>query len=1023
MSCRILRMLILAVVLASSAFFSTADEITTTTDPSQLQKEADLEFSKYNFIEGIKKYEEAIKLYEQLNNQKGQADALYKLSVTYIELGKYKEAQSALSEAQKLHETVQDMAAVGGDITKLAVIETYQGNYDQALELSNKALKIQQAAGNQNGIADALRNFANINIYQSNYKEASTYVQQALEISNAIDDKVGVARCYNLLGNIHWQQGNLDEAMEQYQKALPIAQSIPDQTFVGKILGNMGLIYVNQGDTALAKEYYLKSLKITRETKNRRSESINLYNLAQLYTKLGSYSEAYDSYQQTLNTAIELGDKGLEAVCYEGIGVLQKFFANYDVALEYLDKSFRIAREIGEKRAEAYALAAIGNVYQSQKEFTQSLDHFQKALRIYEAINEKGGTSKMLESIGFDHWMMGNNDEALKYYSKSLAILESTNQKDEMPESYRSIGLAYQSKRQFSDAEAAFSKSIEISKEVGTSDTLWQSLHSKGEVLRDSEKGEEALALMKESIQVIERMRSEVNVTEQRADYFEDKVNVYKDTIQMLVATKNDEEAFEYVQRSKARAFLDMLAEAKIDQEEILDQPIRERKKKIEKELESLQQKIRDENNKDNVSRAAIQEIEKKTNELESEYSNLVVEIRKKNPLYADVQYPEPLKLSNAQALVDQKSVLLEYSIGTSASSLFVITPDSLQVFDLPGKQKLEEQVQKFRDVLMKPDQTYEVTEQSYSNYVMLAQTLYSELIQPAESILKNKEQILIAPDGILNYLPFECLLPKGRQSGAIDFRKLPYLTRQFEINYVPSISVLATVLKNEQQKPEDSKELLAFADPQLVKSAGKNIGVGKVRSWVGTPAPLPFARTEVKRIAELYPKDSVTVLEGKDASEENLKQLDLREYRKVHFASHGVIDEEKPEFSALILSSDKKGEDGYLTMREVFDLKLNADLVVLSACKTGLGKEINGEGVSGLSRAFLCAGTPSVLVSLWDVYDRSTADFMASFYKNMEVKKMNKAAALREARLEMITSKKFSHPYYWAPFALIGSK
>ncbi|HEY7161134.1 MAG TPA: CHAT domain-containing protein, partial [Acidobacteriota bacterium] len=144
----------------------------------------------------------------------------------------------------------------------------------------------------------------------------------------------------------------------------------------------------------------------------------------------------------------------------------------------------------------------------------------------------------------------------------------------------------------------------------------------------------------------------------------------------------------------------------------------------------------------------------------------------------------------------------------------------------------------------------------------------------------------------------------------------------------------------------------------------------------------------------------------------------------RIHFASHGLIDEEKPEFSALVLSSDEKGgEDGYLTMREVFDLKLNADLVVLSACKTGLGKEVRGEGVTGISRAFLCAGTPSVLVSLWDVYDRSTADFMASFYKNMETKNMNKSAALREARLQMIASKKFSHPYYWAPFVLIGNK
>ena len=161
-------------------------------------------------------------------------------------------------------------------------------------------------------------------------------------------------------------------------------------------------------------------------------------------------------------------------------------------------------------------------------------------------------------------------------------------------------------------------------------------------------------------------------------------------------------------------------------------------------------------------------------------------------------------------------------------------------------------------------------------------------------------------------------------------------------------------------------------------------------------------------------------MLIGKEATEENAKQLNLQDYRIVHFASHGLIDEEHPQFSSLILNGGGQ-EDGYLTMREVFDLKLNADLVVLSACKSGLGQRIRGEGVTGLSRSFFGAGASSVLVSLWNVYDRSTSDFMASFYGEMETAKLNKAAALKAARRKMILSKKYSHPYYWSPFILIG--
>ena len=271
----------------------------------------------------------------------------------------------------------------------------------------------------------------------------------------------------------------------------------------------------------------------------------------------------------------------------------------------------------------------------------------------------------------------------------------------------------------------------------------------------------------------------------------------------------------------------------------------------------------------------------------------------------------------------------------------------------------------------MKPDATYQTLEQAHTKYVSQAQLLYSELVKPAESILKGKQRILIATDGALSYLPFESLLTKSENSKTIHFETLPYLVRDYEIYYVPSATVLASVIKNNHEKNDQQKQFLALADPWLKNGSGE---IAAVRGW-GTLGPLPNARTEVQNIANLYPKDQVTVFEGKQASEKNFKQSDLQEYKRIHFASHGLIDEEKPEFSALVLSGDEKGsEDGYLTMREVFDLKLNADLVVLSACKTGLGKEVRGEGVTGISRAFLCAGTPSVLVSLWDVYDRSTA-------------------------------------------------
>jgi CHAT domain-containing protein/tetratricopeptide (TPR) repeat protein len=1002
------------------SFAVIADESTEISEVSKLLQQADEYFSKDKFTDSIPIYQQAIKLLEQQNDRQRLADASYKIAFSSVQIGNYAEGRQFYTQALKLHEELGDKAAAGMDLTRLVGIDANQGNYKSGLELAHKALEIHEAVGSKKGIAETVRLMGSINDYQGNSEEALKYVQQASEIYTAINDIEGLAKCYSSFGGIYWKQGKLDEALDQYKKGLQIGESLNKKDLISKAWGNIGLIYWNQGDTEKAFESYQKSLEIAHEIGAKRTECLNLFNIGILHQDSGNYKESQEAYQKSLELAQQIGDRGTEGVCYEGLGKIHKIFADYDVALEYYDKSLKIAEEIGEQRAAAYALKAIGEVYELQDNPKIAIEYLQKARGIYEKMGEKRGIGMALDEIGELYLNAGKHDLALNNFNEALRIYESIGAKSEMPGTYRMIGLAQKSKKDLAEAEASFSKSIQIAKETDKPDQLWQSLYCRGEMLRDSGKEDEALQAMKDSIAVLERIRGEVNVAELRAGYFQDKVMVYTKLIQLLIAKQNLPEAFEYVQRSKARGFLDMLAEARVNQESILSADLREKKKETETNLRKIQQNIQNEYEKEVVDHSKIAAFEKQRNERELEYSSLILEIRKQNPEYADVQYPQPLKLSDAQALLDPESALLEYSIGDSKSWVFAITADSAAVFELPPQKKLAEQVHQFREVLLKPDPTFQTLEKAHSKYLTQAQTLFSELIRPAESILKGKHRLVLAPDGTLSYLPFESLLTKTEHPKTIHFESLPYLVSDYDVYYVPSASVLASVIKNNHQKNDQPKQLLALADPWL-KDSGE--GIATVRGW-GTLGPLPNARTEVQSIARLYPKDQVTVFEGRQASEKNFKQADLQEYRRIHFASHGLIDEEKPEYSALVLSSDDKGsEDGYLTMREVFDLKLNADLVVLSACKTGLGKEVRGEGVTGISRASLCAGTPSVLVSLWDVYDRSTADLMTSFYKNMEVNSKDKSAALREARLQMIASKKFSHPYYWAPFVLIGNK
>jgi CHAT domain-containing protein/Flp pilus assembly protein TadD len=1012
----------LCFLLLLSILCSSGAEIPIPNDAAQLVKEAEAEFAQFSFDSAISKFQNAIDLYQTSSDKKGVADTFYKLGSSYSKIGKNEEANQAFSSALKIHEQLGDTKGIAQDLTGIARIQMRQGDYEKCFSTSNKALVLHEQVANKKGTADTLLVIAAAHDYQGDYEKALDFTRRSFEIAQEINDKEGIAGSLSTEGSTYWKKGDLDLALEKYNKALAIFEEIGDLRGQGRVNGNMGLVYWNKGEMPLAIEHTKQSLYFAKKTGNKASEATNYYNSALMLMEQGSYNEAQENFHKSLLMGQELGDKGLMSVCLEGLGKLSKFSGDWELALDYFKRSFAIAEEIGEKRAEAYALAGIAHVQQHYGNYESSIDYFEKAFRLYIEMDDKRNIAKMHESIGYVRHCMKRYDEALKEYYTSLKILEEIGASWSLSENYRMIGLAYYDKKQFSESEKAFTKSIDLARKSDQVNTLWQSLYQRGLVMKSSGRSEEALPLFEESIHVIEKVRGEVGDVEQRAGYLQDRMEVYEEAVQLLVDVNKIPEAFEYVQGSKARAFLDMLAEAEVNSDSSLNPELRDRRQKILADLIKSQKNLQDEKSKDTPDSSKINELTKKQNQLDQQYADLILEIRNTNPMYAEVQYPQPLKLTDAQALLGDQDLLLEYFLGDSGSLLFVASRDNVNVFKLKSQGELSKLVNELRDVMMKPDPIFNASENTYGKFVSLANTLYTEILKPAESILQNKLRVLIAPDGALSYLPFEALLTEKVKAQKINFSNLPYLARDFEIDYVPSISVLASIEKNKGKEAlHPQKELLAFADPVLKSNESGKAAV--VRSWAGTLTRLPFAREEVEGIARLYPDKEVSVVMGSDASEANLKKMDLKDYKKLHFASHGLIDEEKPEFSALVLTGDSQGEDGYLTMREVFDLKLNADLVVLSACKSGLGKEIRGEGITGISRAFLCAGTPSVLVSLWDVYDRSTADLMTSFYRHLETKGLNKAAALRAARLEMIQNPKFNHPYYWAPFVLIGQR
>ncbi|MFQ6052313.1 MAG: CHAT domain-containing protein, partial [Candidatus Hydrothermarchaeota archaeon] len=395
----------------------------------------------------------------------------------------------------------------------------------------------------------------------------------------------------------------------------------------------------------------------------------------------------------------------------------------------------------------------------------------------------------------------------------------------------------------------------------------------------------------------------------------------------------------------------------------------------------------------------------------ETEYSVLLAQAKSKMSLSGKIDYFQPLTLIELQkGFLDEKTIIVEYFLGEQKSFLMSIAKNDYRVYSLPPAEKMNDLVGSYLKMLSYDNESGFQAQET-------AKRLYRELLFPLEEIeTKTFENLVIIPDGILYYLPFETLIAEDE-----------FLIKKYAISYAPSSSSLAVL--TERRAESEGKFLLAFGNP--VYSRDKDENSGEANSEVNFLrdlylnqgfrfSPLPYSEIEVSEIAKYFPAEEIDVYVRESAKEEIIKSSSLKKYKIIHFACHGFVDEKFPFRSALVLTLDEDDkEDGFLQAREISNLCLEADLIVLSACQTGKGKLERGEGVLGLPRIFFYSGAKSILTSLWEINDKSTSEFMNFFYRFLSQGK-SKAQALREAKLEMLSTE-YNHPYYWASFVLNG--
>jgi CHAT domain-containing protein/tetratricopeptide (TPR) repeat protein len=639
----------------------------------------------------------------------------------------------------------------------------------------------------------------------------------------------------------------------------------------------------------------------------------------------------------------------------------------------------------------------------------------------------------------------------------------------------------------YKDAAKMFTDAASGAKKDNRLDLMWPAQRGLGRSLwlqagADPKAGklrEDALTAYREALKTVETIRAgSLRADESRSTFLATTKDVYDEAAAAFaeMALLNSSaggaltgkpleyaaESFRITEAGRARSLLDMLGEVNAQITEGVPADLLKRKQdNLDRQQEIAQQLTGIALSGDQKQKPS--QMDTDLDKLQTEFDDIENQIRTASPRYAALTGAQPQSLADVQQKVlDDGTVLLEYSLGNDSSYLFAVTGSSVSLFKLSPRSSLDKLATDFRAQLIPPklqrrivgidvaaDQQrglglVEGPSENLAAFVAASNALYKAAVEPAAGTVGEK-RLLIVADGALNYVPFEALV---KTTDGADYSALSYLIKTNEIVYAPSASVVAAI---RQQGKANGKNLLVVADPVFntddprlkgnsgAQASGEARGLGlglesAINDVTDSPAPagglrlarLVGTRTEAEEIGKIAKTGGVQTDLWIDlnASEDNVRSRDMTNYRVIHVATHGLLDAQRPQFTGVVLSLvGNKSNDGFLRTDEIFNLRMSPSLVMLSACETGLGKEKRGEGVIGLTRAFMYAGAPTVGVSLWSVADKSTAELMTDFYKRYLGASASASApgSMRDAQLAMISAKKYSAPFYWAPFVLVG--
>jgi len=995
--------------------------------------------TKESLQQAASKFESALPLWESIGDKAEESHTLDTMSDVYIALGENQKAEDSLQRALPLAREAKDAIGEADVLVNLGTALSFR-EPKKALEYLDSALRLSTSAGDRNLEAAALSDLGSVYLLMGDPRKALPYVTDALTIKREEHDRHGEMLVLANAGTIYYAIGDSYKALDTFRELLLMRRELHDRRGEGTTFYYIGTSLARLGDLDQALDSLTQALPVMREVGDARGEGRALTNLGSLYLALGQPQDSLNTLQQALALTRKLKDRHQEESILTAMAHAFLQLGDTDQALGYGRQALKIQQELSDKRGEGLAMAELGSVYASLGERAEALEAYRQAFALLRGASDQAGEADILNSLGALALKGHYAKEALPYFEQAFQLLTAIDDRRRRAATEVNMGAAY---RLLGDKHKARDSLVEASAQLtAIGDRFEQSraMYLLALLESDDLDWENARQHLEEALRIDEQIRAAVLGGELRSSWLTTVLDQYEALEDALMHLHQlhpergyDVQAFETAERARARTLLDLLSEPRAGLRQGVDPALISRERiltarlqaKMERQIQLMVA---------GGDSAAVNAVGAEIRQANDEYQQLEAKILTGSPRYANFAEQQPLKLAQLQReYLDSGTLLLEYAPGEQRSFLWAVSRSSLRSYVLPGRSALDALAERARESMSN------ATDRELAKSAPGAlQALSRALLGSVAGELGTK-RLLIVTSGSLQFVPFSALPTPANPAEP--------LIASHEIVNLPSASTIGFLRRSgggrssegRSSEGKTSSKLVAvvadpvFAadDPRVTGNPGAANADSSETQTRGAPAfgrttfdRLTFTRREAENILALAPPGTGFSAFDFDASRAMVLSGALRDYKYVHIASHGLVNSFHPELPSIVLSLVDRGgrpRDGFLQAADIYNLKLNADLVVLSACQTALGKDVRGEGLVGLTRAFMYAGSSAVVASLWTVPDRSTAELMRQFYRGMLVENLRPAAALRRAQIALWKDSRWTRPYYWAAFTLQG--